>query len=29
MKTSLEHLPEGKRREIAFVVEAVRALSLR
>ena len=24
MKTSVEHLPEGKRRELAFVVEAVR-----
>jgi predicted nucleotidyltransferase/HEPN domain-containing protein len=24
MKTSLEHLPEGKRRELAFVVEAIR-----
>jgi len=25
MKTSLEHLPEGKRRELAFVVEAIRS----
>ena len=24
MKTSLEHLPDGKRRELAFVVEAIR-----
>lgn len=24
MKTSLDHLPEGKRRELAFVVEAIR-----
>lgn len=24
MKTSLEHLPEGKQRELAFVVEAIR-----
>jgi len=24
MKTSVEHLPEGKRRELAFVVEAIR-----
>jgi type IV secretion system protein TrbI len=24
MKTSLEHLPEGKRRELAFIVEAIR-----
>jgi predicted nucleotidyltransferase/HEPN domain-containing protein len=24
MKTSVEHLPEGKRRELAFIVEAIR-----